>query len=1007
MPHSTTEDEELEKQQREDDQEQDTINRFLGGEGLNELENFQSRELDLGEKADDAQDYEDIDDDDLADEDSTKQANGITGDVNNVNGEIAVSNEPDDFSGLFEENGQDNDPFDDLFNEREDSQLVTGQDTETISSTALEAFPDQPDVDQYPSFITSAVDDEPSPFEPGFTPPPAVAPEEESEEDEEYREQRKLFEQSRLAHENRERRGGQLEPPPAPETDAELFSTIWPQFEPDKPPRWSQLVTQKHAHYLGKTPLKPPKPLQPTKVNLELAPDQEKAFKLPGLAATDFATRQAEAEVSGVILTLEENAPQQEEEDDSDSTDFETLSDVGGLKWRDFVAVCQSWDIPSPPPTPPQDPARMQTAEDQEFDLLEEPDGDGPATKKQKLGGDQFKPLPVFHDTGMSWDDPEKATEKLARRVQLDLNDPHLLIDVQQPTPVQSCKRGHDGTFKRDEAGGFTRELHRRYNISNDDAYELLKENHQSKIRSTLGSMAIEHSLPAARLQYPYYKVKLNPREARSFHRPTMLPEAGRVFFDKPRFVKRKHLRHKGPKAVFAITEDLSQADNSNVLLLEYSEEYPPVLSSFGMGNRLINYYRRKDDGDSSRPKAEIGETAILMPQDKSPFSIFGYVDPGQTTPTIHNALFRAPVFKHESSPRDFMLITNRTGQTGRKWYLKNIENLHVVGQEFPLVEVPGTHSRKVTDTAKKRLRMLAFRMFKKHKRLKNDMIIKHLPGTDIAQNRSKMREFMNYDKDKGWLPRDSEPPDESTIRSWLKPEDVCLLESTQVGDRQLHDAGYNKEEDDMDDDDEEKDGQSLDQQLAPWQTTKNFLHACQGKAMLQLHGGGDPSGRGEAFNFIRTSMKGGFKEIGESVQDRLDSRRRQDLGGHSYNVAKQQRAYSDAIRRIWDAQRTSLSSTTEHDVDMDDAADEVGSPANSRGRTPSGAVGKPRRDDETTSVFSRTSTASQGGKVLRITRETFDDYGEPTVTQEIIRDSKVIREYLKRRRAEELSSLR
>lgn len=557
-----------------------------------------------------------------------------------------------------------------------------------------------------------------------------------------------------------------------------------------------------------------------------------------------------------------------------------------------------------------------------------------------------------------------------------------------------------------------TKDFSRRYNISNDEAYDLLKENHQSKVRSVLGSVAIEHSLPAVKLQYPFFKVKLSPKEARSFHRPNLAPQPGvLVFFDKPAFIKRKHLKGKDAQTVFSKSRDLSLGDNSSILLLEYSEEYPTTLSNFGMGNKLINYYRRKDNEDSARPKLDVGETQVLLPQDKSPFSIFGDVDRGQTIPTMYNAMFRAPVFKHEPAATDFLVVRNWTHVEGSNWYLRNIENLHVVGQEFPNVEVPGTHSRKVTDAAKKRLRMLSYRMFKKHKKLKNEMLLDHLPGSDIAGNRSKMREFMDYDKDRGWLPRRSEMvPDEADIRTWIKPEDVCLLYSMQVGDRQLQDAGYNKDDDDVeaDEEDQEDGNNNLDKQLAPWATSKNFLNACQGKAMLKLHGDGDPSGRGEAFNFIRTSMKGGFKEIGESIADRLDAVKKKELGGHTYNVAKQQRAYNDAIRRIWDAQSRSLSSAVEHDVDAGDAVDEVGTPAPlERGRTPNLAFGRQRRDDETASIISRGSTSAEAGKILRITRRYRDKYGKEEVKEEVIRDSKVIREYQRRRRQIEISEMR
>ncbi len=39
---------------------------------------------------------------------------------------------------------------------------------------------------------------------------------------------------------------------------------------------------------------------------------------------------------------------------------------------------------------------------------------------------------------------------------------------------------------------------------------------------------------------------------------------------------------------------------------------------------------------------------------------------------------------------------------------------------------------------------------------------------------------------------------------------------------------------------------------------------------MLKLHGDGDPTGRGEAFSFIRVSMKEIFLRAGEDAEERL-----------------------------------------------------------------------------------------------------------------------------------------
>ena len=486
------------------------------------------------------------------------------------------------------------------------------------------------------------------------------------------------------------------------------------------------------------------------------------------------------------------------------------------------------------------------------------------------------------------------------------------------------------------------------------------------------------------------------------------------ITFSKPRIVKKKHLKGKDTQAIFEKTKDLSMGDNSHVLLLEYSEEHPAMMSNFGMGSRLVNYYRRKNMEDTQRPKLDIGETTILLPQDKSPFSTFGHVDPGEVTPTIHNGMYRAPIFKQEPKSTDFLVVRSSTHAEGSSWYLRNIENLQLVGQEFPSIDVPGPHSRKVTTASKNRLKMISYRKLRKNKphRISVDEVTEHFLDTTDMQNRQKMKEFMVFSKEhKQWEMRPGEAiPDEDAIRSMVKPEDVCLLESMQVGQQHLEDAGFSKGDDESEGEDG-KEGQSIEQQLAPWYTSRNFLNAAQGKAMLQLHGEGDPTGRGEAFSFIKTSMKGGFKAMGESVEDKLDAKKMKELGGHTYNVARQQKSYEDSIRRIWDGQKQSLSSTLEHsDSDMDSDDAEAADDAYNIAETPRSELQPPaafrRLDDETGSQFSKFSTDSQAGKVLRIWRNVKNNFGQVERISEVVRDPRVIRQYLKRRHAKEAETI-
>ena len=509
----------------------------------------------------------------------------------------------------------------------------------------------------------------------------------------------------------------------------------------------------------------------------------------------------------------------------------------------------------------------------------------------------------------------------------------------------------------------------------------------------------------------------MDKQQARTFHRPPISFQRNEsATFSKSRIVKKKHLKGRDARSIFACAKDLSLGDNSNLLLLEYSEEYPTMMSNFGMGSRLVNYYRRKDMDDTSRPKLDIGETTVLLPQDKSPFSIFGHIDPGETTPSLHNAMYRTPIFKQQPKETDFLVVRSRTGEDGSTYYMRNIENLHVVGQEFPSVDVPGPHSRKVTTASKNRLKMVSFRLLRNPAnkgKLAVERITKHFPGSTDLQNRQKMKEFLQFSKeDKCWKMRSGEPlPDEDAIREMIKPEDLCLLESMEVGQQHLQDAGFGKD-DDQDEDDDGREGGSIEQELAPWYTSRNFLNAAQGKAMLQLHGEGDPSGRGEAFSFIKTSMKGGFKAMGESVEEKLDNKRLKELGGHSYNVAKQQKSYEDSIRHIWEAQKRSLQSSIDHsDAEMEDELDGETAEQPNGPKTPRSEAQTPfafrHQDDETTSQFSKMSTGSQAGKTLTIVRQVVNHLGDLEEQTEIVSNPAVIRQYVKRRRALEAERTR
>ncbi|KAH8119903.1 TAF1, transcription initiation factor TFIID, subunit TAF1 [Phellopilus nigrolimitatus] len=470
-----------------------------------------------------------------------------------------------------------------------------------------------------------------------------------------------------------------------------------------------------------------------------------------------------------------------------------------------------------------------------------------------------------------------------------------------------------------------------RFNLSNDHFYEVSKEGGRHRVRQTFGQLVVQHAYPAQKLQLPYYKTRLSKQEARSFHRPALqFPSNIEIRFSKVRSAKKK--KDKAGRKVgkggdvgegLRKTSDLTLKDSSNFVLWEFSEEHPPIISDFAMGSVLVNYYRKKDDKDEHIPKADLGEPFVLEPGDESPFMKFGYVYGGQTIQALYNNLIRAPLFRQKPYSTDFLVIRSTTkGET--KYHLREIKTLFVVGQTYPVTEVPGPHSRKITTTIKNRLQVIAFKLLRKSQgeRLKISRLMKYFPDQNELQMRQRLKEFMEYHR-RGphqgfWRLKDFVSiPSDADMLKMVNPEQVVLSESMQVGMRHLQDAGYGGAAETAKDDDESN--LSIEQQLAPWITTKNFLHATQAKAMLRLHGEGDPTGRGEAFSFVRVSMKDIFVRAGEDYEQKMAEADSRPKSAHRYNVAEQQNVYKSEIERIWKSQFNSLSRKDEPALTAED----------------------------------------------------------------------------------------
>lgn len=784
---------------------------------------------------------------------------------------------------------------------------------------------------------------------------------------------------------------------------ARMVAKHFPDYKPDKPYNHHTMVLTEPKYYGYKRPpiaFKPNiKPLIPLKLTLEVEPDQRKAFRskreIIGLNSEKTGiTYITQKDLDFVASLLA----------DGDSTikltslPFIKLDGIDNDKFSDF-----SKDL------------ILATADWDDAAILDAGDSD----EETHASSITKKPISEeLENEDLNYDDDNIFEGNVAQeKLELNMNDPNLLFVPGKKSEALKSR----AVIPVDQ-----KLLQMKFNISNDRSYDILKSNYNTKVRSHLSNLNIEHSLPALRLQTPYYKIRLTTEESRAFHRPKFQVRQGSlIIFSKPKIRKKKKDRGKTAQEIFSLSADLTMADTGSIIAMEYSEEAPRILSNFGMGSKLINYYRKEKEDDNSRPKAPLGETHVLGVEDRSPFWNFGHVAKGDFVPTLYNNMIRAPVFKQEAKNSDFLLIRSQGCGNHQRYYLKRMDHLFAVGNIFPAVEVPAPHSRKVTNTSKNRLKMIVFRTMNRNgtARLSVKDISLHFPDQNDMQNRQRLKEFMEYQRqgdDQGfWKIRNSSAvPTEEEIRAMITPEDVALLDSMQHGLTVLDDIDslYNddsrklevkrekkdkeklkeKEKEKYDGEGEEKEkgerkrrdkdvdiDETIDEGLTPWSSSRSFIIANQTKAMLQLNGEGDPSGIGLGFSLLRATQRHGFRPLFPPPKESVPK---------NTTASYQQRLYEAEVSRIWYAQRSSLTVDNREGHTLEDIYKEYKPEDHEK-------YFKAKFEKEKEDRIKNEGAQSAKNNVLKITRLIRDENDIVQRKVEYVHDPRLIKAYIKRKK--------
>ncbi|KTG46169.1 hypothetical protein cypCar_00010316 [Cyprinus carpio] len=444
------------------------------------------------------------------------------------------------------------------------------------------------------------------------------------------------------------------------------------------------------------------------------------------------------------------------------------------------------------------------------------------------------------------------------------------------------------------------------WNLSNDEFYYPK----QQGLRGSFGGNIIQHSIPAVELRQPFFPTHMGPMKLRQFHRPNLkkysfgaLSQPG----PHPAQPLLKHIKKKakmreqerqasggGDMFFMRTAQDLTGKDG-DLILAEYSEEYPPLLMQVGMATKIKNYYKRKPGKDPGAPDCKYGETVYCH---TSPF--LGSLHPGQLLQAFENNLFRAPIYLHKMPETDFLIIRTRQG-----YFIRELVDIIVVGQECPLYEVPGPNSKRANTHIRDFLQVFIYRLFWKSKdrprRIRMEDIKKAFPSHS-----------------------------ESSIRKRLK---LCadFKRTANVHCSLSQDAGYgeksffapeeeNEEEFQMKiDDEDDREPQPVKKTVTGTDADLRRLSLKNAKQLLRKFGVPEEEikklSRWEVIDVVRT-MSTEQARSGEGPMSKF-------ARGSRFSVAEHQERYKEECQRIFDLQNKVLESTEVLSTDTDSSSAE------------------------------------------------------------------------------------
>ena len=308
-----------------------------------------NRELEPGEKADDAIDFGDLSDDDLAEDESNGNFSEPA-----ENGLLAVSSleglkgpiPGQELHELLDGKPNEGDGFDDLFGDnissyRDDEEAQRPSFSTPAAGAGFAVNHSENSFSQeHARPLPEVSPTQGRPRQDVFVQTRAIIPPARSDAQDKVVSKEQQLQQELFAMSGYGSSSVDYLPPP-PANQEELLRSLWPKYERDSVPRFMELLPPKKTAYVRKIPPKRPKTFQPTKLNLELAKDLERSFRLPDT----ISHRKGDDIGQSCVIPVTDHTTLHGTMRNPEDVDIDPDSEIiKGFTWQDIQILCQDWE---------------------------------------------------------------------------------------------------------------------------------------------------------------------------------------------------------------------------------------------------------------------------------------------------------------------------------------------------------------------------------------------------------------------------------------------------------------------------------------------------------------------------------------------------------------------------------------------------------------------------------------------------------------------------------------